>query len=296
MWLRIGTLGACLLWSASWCSAQNTETSALAEQQVLLRQKCAELDRLALEIAQLRSATGTAQQISVNVQILEIALTKLRQLGVDAQWFPGEGNDGREIRRLSAAQIGAPLAESLVDVDSKLSQRYIDALKQQGLAKVLAQSTLVVVSGQPAWVHVGGEFAIPTEGDSNSPVEFKRFGTELRVAALTLGANQVRLDVGTEVSSVDDSRAVEIHGARIPGIRSCSCENRVEMELGQSAVLNGLVQKRTESRQLKNGQVAAEVVDVGLMIVITPMLAGQIDKSADNARNSAEPTQSDIRR
>lgn len=222
------------------------------------------------------SAPETEEQILVHVEILEIPLTKLRQLGVDAQWFSDRGVDVQQVPQVSDVIVGPvedQAAPSVTKMDAKLSRRLMNALKRQGLAKVLSQSTVSTVSGRSATVHVGGEFPVPAGRDSESPVEFCRFGTDLRVDALTLGNNLVRLDVVAQVRAVDDSRVVEIDGVRVPGLRTCSCESRVEMSFGDTSMLNGLVQQRTESRQLEGGQIETEVVEVGLLVLITPELA-----------------------
>ena len=45
-----------------------------------------------------------------------------------------------------------------------------------------------------------------------------------------------------------------------------------DQPFGQTAVLTGLVEQRTEAHQGDGGQIEEVLVDVGLMVVITPEL------------------------
>ena len=250
------------------------------EQQLLLQQKCAELDRLQQEIKRLRAATGTAQQVLVKVQMLEVSLTKLRDLGLDTDWFADGYASGPKVRQLLDAIGGRAdthLAEHVSRAESNVSQHFVGWLKRNNLAKVLAETTLVTVSGQPASVHVGGEFPVPANSDSKAAADFRTFGTETDLLALALGDNQVRLEVNTKVSALDDNRAIEVNGVRLPGLKVRQCDSAVELSFGETAVLTGLVEHRTEAQQVEGGQIEEVRVDVGLMVVVTPELVPPIE-------------------
>ena len=119
---------------------------------------------------------------------------------------------------------------------------------------------------------------MPANNDSKAVVDFRKFGTELDVLALSLGDNQVRLEVNTRVSVVDYNHAIEINGVRIPGLKVRQCDMGVELSFGQTAVLmTGLVDQRTEARQDEGGQIEDMLVDVGLMVVVTPELVPPIE-------------------
>ena len=114
------------------------------------------------------------------------------------------------------------------------------------------ESKAVVVSGRPASVNVGGEFPLP--GIDGRPVEFRQFGTQLDLVAVTTGNNQVRLEIRARVSELDDAHAIVISGARVPRLNVREFNTAIEMAFGQTAVLSGLVQKRTESRRTAIGR------------------------------------------
>jgi pilus assembly protein CpaC len=249
------------------------------------------MDRLQRDIIRLRAATGTAQQVLVKVQMIEVSLTHLQRMGMDTEWFANGYVSGPEIRKL-LDEIGAraetPLAEPVTTAEPSDSWLFVDWLKRSSLAKVLSEPTLVTVSGRPASVHVGGEFPLPANDDTKTAVGFRTFGTELEVQALALGDNQVRLEVNTRVSAVDYSRAIEIDGVRIPGLKVRRCDTGVELSFGQTAVLTGLVEQRTEAHQDDGGQMEDVIVDVGLMVVVTPELVPPIEVPVASANRETD--------
>jgi len=283
MILRIVTLGSILL-ATQTVSAKDAPPSSSPS--FPLQQKCAELDRLQREVKQLRAATGTVQQILVRVQMLEVSLTKLRNMGTDTNWFANGYVSGAKIRQILDATDGrtdAPIPEPVAKEASNDSLRFVDWLKRNNLAKVVCESTLVTVSGQPASVNVRGEFPVPANNDSKAAVDFRTFGTGLDIEALALGDNQVQLEVNMRVSTVDYNHAIEINGARIPGLKVRQCDTGFELSFGQTAVLTGLVEQRTEAHQVDGGRIKEVLNDVGLMVVVTPELVPPVKAPAASA-------------
>lgn len=261
--------------------------STLEQQQHLLREKCVEMDRLRREIDRLRAATGTPQQILVKVRMLEVSLTKLRSIGAETDWFADGYSSGPKLRKLLdelGGQAATPSAEPSEQEQASDGLRLVDWLQRNNLAKVVSDPTLVAMSGRPARVHVGGEFPVPSSDNSEAAAEFKTFGMELELLAESLGDNQVRVEVGTRVSELDDARAVEMNGARIPGLRVRQCDTGFEIAFGQTAVLTGLVEKRREAQQLDGGRIEVVTNDIGLMVVVTPELVPTIEVSAGNVK------------
>jgi Flp pilus assembly secretin CpaC len=241
------------------------------EEQRLLRAKIAELDRLQREVDQLRAATRTPQQILVKVQMLEVNLTQLQKLGIDFSGFTS-GLAGKTQSQPGTTGLA-------VHVEPKVASGFFVALKHAD-ATVLAEPTVVVISGRPASVNVGGEFPLP--GVDGKPVEFRKFGTQLDINALAMGNNQVRLEIRTRVSQIDDAHAIVIGGARVPSLNVREFNTALEMPFGQTAVLSGLVQQRTESQRSENGVLEEKPIEVGLAVVVTPEFVHPLDPTTAN--------------
>lgn len=250
-------------------------SSAPAEQQRLLQQKCAELDQLQAEIKKLRDATGTPQQILVKIQMLEVGLTKMRDHGISTEWFSNNNlMSHAEIQKVfdSARAYTQSETDDSQAENSTDGLQFVNWLREQNLAKPLADPNIVVISGKPASLHIGGEFPVPDTNESKTSVGFRQFGTQLNVEALAVGDNRVRLDVKARVSELDDSYAIDMNGVRVPGLRVRECNTGSELSFGESIMLTGLVQRRVEAIERADGQVVENAVDVGLIVVITPEL------------------------
>ncbi len=272
-------------------AVQTPEVTTREQQQQLLQDKCVEMDRLRREIDRLRSATGTPQQILVKVRMLEVSLTKLRKMGVDTEWFADGYASGSKLSKLLDSigePAGTPNAAPIDKDQASDGLRLVNWLQRNNFAKVVADPTVVTVSGRPARVHVGGEFPVPASDDAKAAVDFRTFGTELDLRAEALGDNQVRVEVGTRVSEVDDARAIEMNGVRIPALKVRQCDTGVDVAFGDSAVLTGLVEKRREARELSDGQIEEVTVHIGLMIVVTPELVSAIEAPTASVNRPVE--------
>jgi Flp pilus assembly secretin CpaC len=250
------------------------------DQQRLLQQKCAELDRLQADIEKLREATGTPAQIRVDVQMLEIGLTKLREKGISTDWFATGHISADDLKQAEEGLSNRDLQPKKFNNNLQ----FVNWLRQENLAKTLADPTVFVVSGQMAELHVGGEFPVPNSDDAKAGVGFRRFGTELKIAASALGDSRVRLNYKAHVSEIDQSHAIEIGGERVPALRVREFDSGCELPFGQTSIMAGLVQQRVEAQELADGQVTEKLVDIGLMIVITPKLVEATEVPAGQAQ------------
>ena len=199
---------------------------------------------------------GGVQQVALTVQVMEVSRTKLRAFGSD--WAYTNGADfviDSAAGLISAAASGATgvagtgidtVRFGLVDGNNQFFG-FIEALKQNNLIKILAEPTLVTVSGRPASFQEGGEFPIivPQSLGVNS-VDFKQFGTRVDFVPIVLGNGNIRLEVRPQVSEIDNSRGVDVNGVIVPGLRTRWADTAVEMRAGQTLALAGLIQTRTE--------------------------------------------------
>ncbi|XZE36242.1 type II and III secretion system protein family protein [Pirellulaceae bacterium SH501] len=237
--------------------------------------------------------------IMLQTQVMEVSRTKLRQLGID--WSMGFGDD---FVTTSASGLIAPGATTgallnagnetfkfgVVDSGNQFFG-LVRALRQNNLAKVLADPTVVAIDGRPASFNSGGEFPIIVPaGLGQVGIEFREFGTRLDFVAKVRGDGRIWLEVRPTISEIDPGRSVTIAGTSVPGIRSRFVDTAVELRAGQTLALAGLLQVRTEAETSgipgladlpylgalfrANREVQNEVE---LLILVTPNFAAPMD-------------------
>lgn len=235
--------------------------------------------------------------VQLQVQIMEISRTKLRELGID--WAIANGDD------VVSSTVGGILSVAGTTFTPTGSETFtagvvekgtsfftaIQALKRNNLVKVLASPTLVAVDGRPASFNSGGEIPIIVPaGLGQVGIEFREFGTRLDFVAKVLKGGKIWLEVRPYVSEIDPTRSVSLQGVTVPGLRSRFLETGVEIGAGQTLALGGLLQVRTEA--INTGlpilsdmpyvgsffrSVREEQNEIELLITVTPSFAGAMN-------------------
>ena len=124
----------------------------------------------------------------------------------------------------------------------------VDAFENKGLARTLAEPTLVAMSGDTANFLAGGEFPVPVSTQAATPggvgtitVEFKQFGISLAFTPTVLEDGVINLVVAPEVSSIDPTASVTSGGLVIPGLKVRRAKTTVELRDGESFTIAGLL-------------------------------------------------------
>jgi pilus assembly protein CpaC len=133
-------------------------------------------------------------------------------------------------------------------------QHFLEALRQNGMAKLLAEPRLVTLSGRPAYFNVGGQQAVPMTGSfGGTGVSFAPFGTMLSFVPIVLGNGRIHLEVSPSVSTLDAASGVNLAGSTtvVPGRAMTFVNTTVELEAGQTFVLGGLIQHTTQATTSK---------------------------------------------
>jgi pilus assembly protein CpaC len=173
---------------------------------------------------------------------------------------------------------------------------FIQALAENQFLKVLAEPTLVALSGQEANFLAGGEFPIPivqgssAGGGTSITIEYKEFGIRLKFTPTVLGDGHIRLRVAPEVSDISDLGAVEIQGFRIPSVLTRRADTTLEMASGQTFSMAGLLSQSVAARNSRTpflgdlpvlGQMFRSVSyqkgESELVVLVTPTLVEPLD-------------------
>jgi pilus assembly protein CpaC len=181
--------------------------------------------------------------------------------------------------------------------DNFLFNLAIDAAKEKGLAKILAEPTLTTLTGQEAEFLSGGRFPIPVDNGVNGiDIEFQPFGVALKFLPVVLSDGRINLKVNVSVSELIDTGSLVLGRAGvssatfIPALQERSARATVELGDGQSMGLAGLIDDNLRevvtkfpglgdipilgtlfrSSQFQKGQTE-------LVILVTPRLAKPVD-------------------
>jgi pilus assembly protein CpaC len=244
---------------------------------------------------------GGVQQISLNVKVYEVSRTRLRTLGMD--WATSNGADflvSSVSGLINAASVGGGATAvsgggdtvrfGIIGDDSSFFG-FVEALRRNDLLKILAEPTLITVSGRPAFFNSGGEFPIIVpQSLGTSSIEYKKFGTQVDFVPIVLGNGNIRLEVRPRVSELDESRGVSINGVTVPALKERVVDTAVEMKPGQTLALAGLVQTKLESSNtglpwladlpylgVPFRRVREEINEVELLILVTPEVVDAVD-------------------
>jgi pilus assembly protein CpaC len=119
--------------------------------------------------------------------------------------------------------------------------------------RILAEPTLVAMSGEDASFLAGGEFPVPIAQNSSGTgttitVEYKEYGIRLKFHPTVLGENVIRLSIAPEVSELSDAGAVIIQGFSIPSIVTRKAQTTLELKSGQTFAMAGLINHTATGR------------------------------------------------
>lgn len=238
-------------------------------------------DRSVGEVVNLMSVGGV-QQVMLEVKVAEISREELRKLDVQfntiltgsSRWNWGGVNGGASFPDavgpggLRAPIFGnpapfGPVVDEFAPNDMVIGDKgffasflssnalfnfAVDAAKENGLAKILAEPTLVTQTGHEARFLSGGEFPIPVpRGQNGITIEFKEFGVGIGFLPVVLDSSRISLKLNISVSELasPNSVAVSSEGVSstfvIPSLTKRSAEATVELADGQTLGLAGLI-------------------------------------------------------
>lgn len=192
------------------------------------------------------ASTGVVQ---VEVKVVEFNKTVLRQVGISFKNTNGGFTYG--ISSPTGSGGSSALSSAFNLVASSIPGAWnanIDLLQSNGMARVLAEPTLVALSGQSASFLAGGELPIlEPQGLGTTTVTFKPFGIGLTVTPTVLSADRIALKVAPEASDLDYSRGISLDGTQIPAISTRRADTTIELGDGESFVIGGLVSSQLSS-------------------------------------------------
>ena len=121
----------------------------------------------------------------------------------------------------------------------KNAQEALRKLRKSGRAKILAFPEITTTTDKAATAMSGGEFPIliPTAGNRVS-IKWMQFGCRFECLPHWLDSGRLQLQLAPEIAAKDMKHSVVANGLTIPGLTTRRVCGRVEMNLGETAVVN----------------------------------------------------------
>jgi pilus assembly protein CpaC len=205
----------------------------------------------------------------------------------------GAGGPGMPFQVTSALPIASAFNLILNSTGHGLFAN-LSLLEANNLARVLAEPTLVALSGQSASFLAGGEIPVPVpEALGTTSIQYKPYGVGLTLTPTVLSAERIALKVAPETSELDFQNAVTVNGISVPAITTRRADTTVELGDGESFVIGGLIDRTTQSNVSKVPflgdlpvigaffkQLNYQQSDKELVIIVTPHLVSPFAKGA----------------
>ena len=234
------------------------------------------------EIINLMSVGGV-HQVMLEVKVAEISRTELKRLDVRFNaLLTGSSNWTWGANKLGIPSIGDTEFFASYLSDDALFNLAFDAAKTNGLAKILAEPTLVAMSGERARFVSGGEFPFLVRGAAGQAdsVDFKEFGIQVGFLPVVLDSGRISLELDIVVSELADFR-----GFGTPGLLKRGAQTTVELADGQTLGIAGLINEDLDETVTKFPGLGSipvigalfrsqnfEKTETELLILVTPHL------------------------
>lgn len=232
------------------------------------------------------------QQVMLEVKVAEVSKTLVDQLGASLGM-------SRTVGSWTYTMLTNLLSNNPAVIDGFNNRNgnflTLDAQKRDGLIKVLAEPTIMAISGQEASFLAGGKIFIPVAQNNNGgqqtiTLEEKEFGVAVKFTPTVLAGGLINLKVAPEVSDLNkEGVGITATGvnttAILPSFTTRRATTTVQLRDGQSFAIGGLI-KNNVTTNVKAFPVLGEIPVLGalfrssdfqtdrseLVFVITPRL------------------------
>jgi pilus assembly protein CpaC len=212
-------------------------------------------------------AVSAPQQVRLEVKVAEVSRTLLDKLEA-----------GLSLRHASGSWTAMVLADFLSGTlgggvtlsKSNGNMLRLDAERQDGQVRILAEPTVMAMSGQEGSFLAGGKVMVPVAQDNNRvTLEEKEFGVGLKFTPTVLAGGRINLKVAPEVSELSRDGIGVSSGtfsgrAIFPLITTRRASTTVQLQDGQSFAIGGLI-RHTKVDTVKGVPLLSEIPILGAL-------------------------------
>ncbi|MEX0713184.1 MAG: hypothetical protein WD278_12590 [Pirellulales bacterium] len=243
--------------------AAEVRQKAHEQQQAHLRhridQKLAEIEMLKAELARLESHDHEQRQVQIDVKLLEMA----------------EATADGDLQLECLDEAGILTSKNLKFVgateESDKVASAVDKLRVCGSVKVLAEPSLVTVSGRRAFFRTGEGTPHPQRGPAGSLVLGGNYaGVQVDMLPLIIADDNVRLEFKVRLRQPGEPQPIVGDGKTNPRWRVMEIDTGAEIEAGKTLIIRSPDIKRDTGRKSQ------------LLLLLTPKIlaAGEVPKTA----------------
>ena len=215
------------------------------------------------EIERLSGKYQSPHQIQLDIQVVQLDRAQLRRYGIDLQVIFENGD-----HNLLLVGGESPSAIKFAVADGREFQVLIDALRSNNSAKVIAEPSVVTTSGHEASINFNGEAS--QSGPAYGEVEHD-FAISATAVPDLLGNGRLKLAFSYELSERDYANAVLVEGHKVPGITTRRVNTDVEMKVGSTLMIGGLV-----SQESPSDPAMARSTEKELVVLVTPSVVAPL--------------------
>lgn len=267
-------------------------------------------------------------QVQLEVVFAEVSRSAIRDLGLNIIY--GDQNlgasiispsTGNNVLRADHLGAGSALANPFVPAPgtgfilTAFGQGFpvsavMSILDDYRLGKILAQPTLVSLSGQQSEVLVGGQIPIPTPqaGQAGAgaviTITYKDYGINLVFVPTVLADDIVDIRMTMEVSELDYANSARIGTGSVPGLLTRRNKSHVRIQSGMTFAVAGLLNDRTRYlrasvpglgkiplvgalfRTVQHSREETEAVVYVTPRLVRPMAAGEVPAAPGSTENN----------
>jgi len=196
-------------------------------------------------------SVSSPQQVMLEVKVAEVSKSLLDTLEVGTALRMASGSWAATL--VSNFLTGIPHGQ--LDLRRSVDGNHVTAAgeNQDGLVRILAEPTVMAISGKEGSFLAGGRILIPVGQDNNKvTLEEKEFGVGLRFTPTVLAGGRINLQVAPEVSELSREgvsiSATGFNGtAVLPLITTRRAATTVQLMDGQSFAIGGLIKNSQTS-------------------------------------------------
>lgn len=218
-------------------------------------------------VASALSSPPGAQQVLVKLKVCELSRSRMKELGLE---FPAGSGANAAATPVAAAPAGR--SPWLVERKNVVLEM-LDRFQEKGLLRVLAEPTIVTVSGRPTSFHSGGQVQVARPApDGSATLEIADVGTRVDLVAVVTAPESLQLELRMQVSQADQSHSLKVGDILAPTVRLRSVSTRADIRSGQALLLGGLVQQTAKPAgpAIAANEPAKAAEEVELFFLIMP--------------------------